>query len=208
MPDNHLRLKTSEKRQILVVDDEMVNRQLLGLLLSDDYTVIYAENGEKALEQIANNSETLSLVLLDLLMPVMSGMVVLRKLREKPELEKVPVIVMTADHESEVASLELGAMDFIPKPYPEQNVILARIRRIIELSEDRQIIHSTERDPLTGLYNREFFYNYAETFDQYHKTEMMDAIVMDINHFHLVNERYGRFYAVWYCRPPLMKETF
>ena len=67
MPDNHLRLKTSEKRQILVVDDEMVNRQLLGLLLSDDYTVIYAENGEKALEQIANNSETLSLVLLDLL---------------------------------------------------------------------------------------------------------------------------------------------
>ena len=195
MPDNHLRLKTSEKRQILVVDDEMVNRQLLGLLLSDDYTVIYAENGEKALEQIANNSETLSLVLLDLLMPVMSGMVVLRKLREKPELAKIPVIVMTADHESEVASLELGAMDFIPKPYPEQNVILARIRRIIELSEDRQIIHSTERDPLTGLYNREFFYNYAETFDQYHKTEMMDAIVMDINHFHLVNERYGRFYA-------------
>ena len=195
MPDNHLRIQTDEKRQILVVDDEMINRQLLGFALADYYSVIYAENGEEALSQIEKYSETLSLVLLDLLMPVMSGMVVLRKLKENPEYSKIPVIVVTSDHESEVASLELGAMDFIPKPYPQQNVILARIRRIIELSEDRQIIHSTERDALTGLYNREFFYNYADTFDQHHKKEPMDAIVMDINHFHLVNERYGRLYA-------------
>ena len=195
MPDNHLRIKSQEKRQILVVDDEMINREILGAALRDDYSVIFASDGQEALDRIRQNSETLSLILLDLLMPVISGMVVLRQLRETAAWSRIPVIVMTADHDSEVASLELGAMDFIPKPYPARNIILARIRRIIELSEDRQIIHSTERDPLTGLYNREFFYNYAESFDQHHKNDPMDAIVVDINHFHLVNERYGRVYA-------------
>ena len=195
MPDNHLRIRTDEKRKILIVDDEFINREMLGFSLSEDYDVIFAENGEEALEQVKEHNDSLSLILLDLLMPVMSGMVVLRKLKESNEWSKIPVIVMTADHESEVASLELGAMDFIPKPYPQRNVILARIRRIIELSEDRQLIHSTERDTLTGLYNREFFYNYAESFDQHHKKDPMDAVIMDINHFHMVNERYGRLYA-------------
>ncbi len=195
MPDNHLRIQSSDKRQILVVDDELINRELLGMILSEDYALLFASNGEEAIRLIREHAETLSLILLDLIMPVMSGMVVLKMLKEKAEWAKIPVIVMTADHESEAVSLEMGAMDFIPKPYPQQNVILARLRRIIELSEDRKIIHSTERDSLTGLYNREFFYNYAETFDQHHKQEPMDACVLDINHFHLINERYGRLFA-------------
>ncbi|MBQ8305540.1 MAG: response regulator [Blautia sp.] len=112
--------------------------------------MLLAGNGEEAIRQIEEHAGTLSLVLLDLIMPVMSGIDVLRRLKETPEWEKIPVIVITSDHESEVESLELGAMDFIQKPYPSQNVILARIRRIIELSEDRQIIHSTERDTPTG----------------------------------------------------------
>ena len=195
MPDNHLRMQTVEKRLVLIVDDEMINREILGAVLAEDYRVIFAENGQEALDKIREHAEELSLILLDLLMPVVSGMVVLRQLRQSKELAKIPVIVMTADHEAEVASLELGALDFISKPYPQQNVILARVRRIIELSEDRQIIRSTERDPLTGLYNREFFYNYASSFDQHHKNVPMDAIVLDINHFHMINERYGRAYA-------------
>ena len=195
MPDNHLRIHSSEKRTILVVDDEMINRELLGMALAGDYNVLFASDGEEALSLIRDHSDTLSLVLLDLLMPVVSGMVVLKLMKESPLMSSIPVIVTTADHEAEVACLELGALDFIPKPYPTNNVILARVRRIIELSEDRQIILSTERDPLTGLYNREFFYNYAETFDQHHKNEAMDAIIVDINRFHIINERYGRVYA-------------
>ncbi len=75
----------------------MINRELLGFILSEDYSVIFASDGEEAMKQIKENSETLSLILLDLLMPVMSGMVVLRKLKEDPELSNIPVIVMTAD---------------------------------------------------------------------------------------------------------------
>ena len=57
------------------------------------------------------------------------------------------------------------------------------------------MIQYTERDPLTGLYNKEFFYRYAEQFDQHHKDVAMDAIVVDIYHFHMINERFGTAYG-------------
>jgi len=195
MSYSHMAINPPKKRTVLVVDDEQINRELLGTLLEDDYRVLYAADGQEALDIAGKRADDISLILLDLLMPVMSGMVVLRKLKDSPELSRIPVIVMTADHEAEVASLELGAFDFIPKPYPMRSVILARVRRIIELSEDRQIIQVTERDALTGLFNREYFYNYIAAFDQHHKGMAMDAVVVDINRFHIVNERYGRAYA-------------
>ncbi|MBQ7500566.1 MAG: bifunctional diguanylate cyclase/phosphodiesterase, partial [Clostridia bacterium] len=68
----------------------------------------------------------------------------------------------------------------------------ARIMRTVELSEDRETLRLTERDPLTGLYNKEFFYRYADQLDLYHKDEPTDAIVFDVNHFHTINDRYGK----------------
>ena len=183
------------KRLILIADDEMINRELLGLILGDDYELLYAVNGQEAMEQMRANQDLLALVLLDLRMPVMSGAEVLKTVREEPELRRIPVIVLTSDQDAEVESLNLGAIDFVPKPYPQADVIRARVRRTIELSEDREIINSTERDPLTGLYNREFFYRYADQFDQHHKTTEMDAIVIDVNHFHIINERFGTAYG-------------
>ena len=183
------------KRLVMVVDDEMINRQILGEILSNDYEVVFACDGEEALKKIKEAKDTLSLILLDLRMPVMSGMELLGILKADPELLSIPVIVITSDQESEIESLSLGAADFIPKPFPQQGVILARVRRTIELSEDRQIINATERDPLTGLYNKEFFYRYAEQFDQHHKDMEMDAVILDINHFHVINERYGKAYG-------------
>ncbi len=183
------------KRLVLVADDEMINRQILGGILSQDYEVIFAEDGRETLDKVRENSDILSLVLLDLRMPEISGMEVLKTMKEDPETQTIPVIVITSDQESEIESLSEGASDFIPKPYPQAGVILARIRRSIELSEDRQIINSTERDPLTGLYNREYFYRYAEQYDNYHKDMEMDAIIIDINHFHMINERYGKEYG-------------
>ena len=183
------------KRLVLIVDDELVNRELLKLVLEDDYRALTASDGETALEIIREHKDTLSLVLLDLLMPGMHGLDVIRAMREDPELRHIPVIVLTADQKSEVQSLKLGAADFISKPYPDREVILARVTRTIELSEDRDIIQSTERDSLTGLYNREYFYRYAQQFDQHHKDMEMDAIVMDAHHFRMINERYGKAYG-------------
>lgn len=183
------------KRQILIADDEMINREILGAMLSDDYDVMFAEDGVRTLEMMRQNRETLSLVLLDILMPEMSGMDVLREAKGDKLLSHIPVIVMTAEKDTEVESLRLGAADFIPKPYPAVDVVRARVLRTIELSEDRDIIQSTEKDGLTGLYNKEFFYRYAEQYDSYHKDDEMDAILIDVDHFHMVNERYGKAYG-------------
>ena len=195
-------LKTHEKfhssngkRLVLIVDDELINRELLRMVLEEEYETLMAPDGETALKMVREYSETLSLILLDLLMPDMHGLDVIKVLKNDQDLKDIPVIVLTADQEAEVTSLKLGAADFIPKPYPNQEVIRTRVMRAIELNEDRDIIQYTERDHMTGLYNREFFYHYAEQFDQHHKGMDMDAIVIDVYHFHMINERYGRAYG-------------
>ena len=183
------------KRQILIADDEMINREMLRQMLEDSYEVLLACDGAEAMEIARSHHDTLSLILLDILMPVMTGLEVLKELKSDDLLSRIPVIVTTAEKETELESLSLGAADFVPKPYPAVDVIRARILRIIELSEDREIIQYTERDELTGLYNKEYFYRYAKQYDQYHKDTVMDAIIVDVNHFRMVNERYGKAYG-------------
>ena len=179
------------KRHILVADDEFINRELLENILSDEYDVLKAEDGEMAYEMIRQNRNTLSLILLDLIMPKMTGLELLSRISEEPDLKGIPVIVLTSDHDSEVESLRNGAYDFIPKPYPQPDVIKARVSRSIELAEDRQIISATERDELTGLYTIEYFYRYGSQFDKYYPNAEMDALCFDVNHFHVLNERFG-----------------
>ncbi len=179
------------KRHILVADDEFINRELLENILSDEYDVLKAEDGEMAYEMIRQNRNTLSLILLDLIMPKMTGLELLSRISDEPDLKGIPVIVLTSDHDSEVESLRNGAYDFIPKPYPQPDVIKARVSRSIELAENRQIISATERDELTGLYTIEYFYRYGSQFDKYYPNAEMDALCFDVNHFHVLNERFG-----------------
>ena len=196
MPDNQLEFHSAYgKRRILIVEDELINQEMLKIILDDVYDIISAETGAEALARLAEGSETISLVLLDLNLPDMHGLDVLKQMKADSRSARIPVIVMTAEKDAEVESLTLGAIDFIPKPYPQPKVIHARVLRTIELCEDRDIIRSTERDHLTGLYNREYFYRYAAQYDVYHKDQPTDAIVLDINHFHIINERYGKNYA-------------
>ncbi len=183
------------RRHILIVEDENINQMILGTLLGDGYDILYASNGIEALEQIKAHRDDIALVMLDLQMPQMSGMEVLKVMKEEEELRSIPVIVMTADQTAEVDCLRIGAIDFIPKPYPSAEIIQARVTRCIELTEKRSIIQSTERDSLTNLLNLEFFLRYVRMYDQHYHEAPMDAIVLDINHFHMLNERYGKQYG-------------
>ena len=185
----------NRKKPVLIVEDDFINRELLNAYLQQEYEILCAETAEEALRIIHGNSETLSLVLLDLNLPGMKGLDLLREIKKDIDLSRIPVIVLTSDTESEVDSLNAGASDFIPKPYPRHEIILARVRRSIELSENKDLIRWTERDQLTGLYNREYFYRYAEIYDTFHQDEATDALVLDVSHFRVMNERFGRAYA-------------
>ena len=187
--------KDGIRRLVLIVDDEQVNRRLLGKIIEEEYDVIYAENGEEAYELIKKREKTLSMVLLDLIMPEMDGYELLALLRDDPDLSRIPVIVLTSERTAEVKSLQLGAADFIPKPYDMPEVILARVRRSIELAEDNSIISATENDTLTGLYTKDFFFQHARRHDQYYPDVDMDALVLNVNRFHLINELHGRLFG-------------
>ncbi len=187
-------MKTSGlKRRVLIVDDELVNRMLVGNMLDSEYDVAYAEDGKVAIDMLENEKFGFSLVLLDLMMPVLSGIEVLDYMRASERLHGVPVIVMTSDKDAEVNSIKHGAVDFITKPFHLPEVILARCERVIELSEDKHIIHSAEKDSLTGLYTKDFFFEYIKQVEHYNSdTQSMDAVVFAIENFHLINEVCGR----------------
>ncbi|MBR4579938.1 MAG: response regulator, partial [Lachnospiraceae bacterium] len=187
-----LNKKIGFKRRILIVDDEEINREILGNILQETYDVSYAGDGKMAMEMLGEKKSDFSLILLDLMMPVMDGFEVLGLLQKDETLKHIPVIVMTSEKSAEVKSIKLGAYDFITKPYDMPEVILARCERIIELNEDKNIIRAAEKDELTGLYTREFFFEYIRRFEHIASVQKMDSVVLNIDHFHMINEMYGR----------------
>ena len=116
------------KPKILVVDDTPQNVKLLGDLLSvKGYQVCTAANGDEALAQVAK--EKPDLVLLDVMMPGMSGYDVCRKLRSEPETALLPVVMCTSldPHQERVKGIEAGADDFVAKPF-DRDELRARMR--------------------------------------------------------------------------------
>ena len=178
-------------RNVLIVDDEIINRELLGLILQQHYSITFASNGREALDLLRSSDESFSLILLDLMMPVMNGFEFMEAIKSEEELRKIPIIVMTSEKDAEVRSIRLGAADFITKPYDMPEVIIARCERIIELFEDKSIISSTEKDSVTGLYSKEFFFEYLRMVVSNYSGGI-DAVVLNVERFHLVNELAGR----------------
>ena len=182
-----------KRRQlVLIVDDQEINRDALEITLEERYDVLSACNGKEALDIMREHETDLSIVLLDLMMPVMNGFEVLEHVQNDESLKSIPIIVLTAEKSAELEALQMGAADFITKPFDMPEIILARLGRIIELSEGRQLISAAEHDSLTGLYSRSFFPEYANRLFKYHPELHMDAVVMDIDQFHSVNDLNGR----------------
>ncbi|MBR4768784.1 MAG: EAL domain-containing protein [Lachnospiraceae bacterium] len=183
------------RRLVLIVDDEMVNREMLGFIVGTQYDVIFAENGRIAMDIIREESARISLILLDLMMPEMDGFEVMEQVQSNSDWKRIPIIVLTSEKALEVKSLQCGAVDFIPKPYDLPDVILARIRRSIELAEDKFIINATETDALTGLLIKEFFFLYCKREDLFFPGMPRDAVAMDVKHLRVVNDLHGREYG-------------
>ena len=180
------------RKCILIADDIEMNREIIGDLLRDEYDVLYASDGNEALEVLRAHREDIDLLLLDLQMPNKNGREVIAQMQVDEDLMSVPVIVLTVDQQAELDCLKIGAMDFIPKPYPDIEIVKARISKCIELSEDRDLIRYTERDKLTGLLNKDYFFRYVTRLDHLYRNNVMDAIACDVNRFHSLNKQYGR----------------
>ena len=180
------------QKQILIVEDNEINRMLLGEILSADYQVVEAENGLEALSVLKERGDVISLILLDITMPVMDGYTFLSIVKKDPVFSSIPVIVTTqSDSESdEVAALSHGASDFVAKPYKPQ-IILHRVASIINLRENAAMVNQLKYDRLTGLYSKEFFFQKVKEELARHPEREYDIICSDIENFKLVNDVFG-----------------
>lgn len=180
------------RKKILVVEDNALNRSLLCEILSADYDVEEAENGQEALDVLKQFGEGISLILLDIIMPVMDGYTFLSVMKADPAYSSIPVIVTTQnDAESdEVAALSHGATDFVAKPYKPQ-IILHRVAGIIRLRETAAMINVFQYDRLTGLFSKEFFYQQVRDVLLRNPDTHYDILCSDIENFKLVNDVFG-----------------
>lgn len=180
------------KKKILVVEDNQLNRMMLVGILSEQYEILEAENGLEALSVLEEWAEDVSLILLDIVMPVMDGYEFLARAKADPVYSSIPVIVTTqSDGESdEVSALSHGAADFVSKPYKPQ-VILHRVASIINLRETAAMINLVQYDRLTGLYSKAFFYQKAREILRQNPDRLYDVICSDIENFKLINDVFG-----------------
>jgi len=134
-----------EKRPvILVVDDEPGNIEILGETLGNDYEILFAISGQEALE-IASRQFP-DMIILDIVMPVMSGYEVLKTLKQDPALKEIPVVFITAldQEDQETRGLALGAVDYIPKPF-NPAIVKLRVKTQMELKLQRDaLMHRNE----------------------------------------------------------------
>lgn len=123
-----------DRKKILVVDDIDINRMILNELFNDKFEIMEAANGALALDIIANNSEELSVVLLDLVMPVVDGFEVLKQMNESGLIKNVPVILITSEDDDEMAlqAYALGVSDFVKKPFNSE-IVNRRVNNVIDL---------------------------------------------------------------------------
>lgn len=180
------------KRTLLVVEDNELNREILCELLADDYKTLEAENGQIGLQMLQEHYQDISLVLLDVQMPIMNGYEFLKAVRRDPLFSTIPIIVTTGSEraDEEETCLKLGASDFVSKPY-NPNVVRSRISSIIRLKESSATLSAVEYDELTDLYTRQAFYHHAEVLLKRNPDTRYDLLISDIEDFKLINERYG-----------------
>lgn len=182
----------SSKRKVLVVEDNKISREILCNILSEEYQVLEAENGKEALDVLQEYKDGISLILLDVQMPVMDGYTFLDHIKKEEDLSLIPVIVMTQDNseQHELTALEHGATDFLPKPYRPQ-IILHRISGLIKLRETSAMVNYLQNDRLTGLYNKEFFFQKVKERLLEDPDGQYCIVCSNIENFKLVNDIFG-----------------
>ncbi len=179
--------------EILVVDDSLINQIALRGILEDEFDIVCASSGKemfKILEKVSPK-----LIILDIIMPEWDGFQVIEKLKASEEYQKIPVIFITGlnDAKSEEKGFQLGAIDYIAKPFKE-NVVKARVRSYIQLYD---FIKSAEdlskKDGLSGLYNKKTTEELI--IKNLTKVDNGALMVIDVDNFKSINDTFGHLYG-------------
>ena len=190
-----------ERAKILVVDDSRTQLEwLVSVLEREGYQFRTASGGKEAIRNV--RAEPPDLVLLDMILPDMDGLEVLRIVKARPEDRFIPVIILSvkSDLDSKVTGLRIGADDFLAKPFAEAE-LLARCAAMLRIKVLQDQLRRTQQklaeqaitDELTGLKNRRAFdERLQEEFRRAARySDPVSLIMIDLDHFKQVNDRYG-----------------
>ena len=182
-----------QKNRILIVDDDKTNIDVLNHILKNEYTIFVAKNGDMALKRALKDLP--DLILLDIVMPDMSGYDVLKILKENEATKSIPVIFITAlsSAADEERGFLLGAVDYIVKPF-NNSILKARIRiHMKALQQARFIESSGTMDALTEIPNRHYFDEQLQVeWEKSIKTEEpLSLLAIDIDMMQQYNQTYG-----------------
>ena len=186
-------LDAIKEHTILIVDDERMNIEILSGILSPSYNLKISRNGARAVVLARENNP--DLILLDIMMPGMSGFEVIGKLKESGDLCKIPVIFITGldSAEDEEKGLQLGAVDYITKPF-NKAIVKARVNTHIKIVEQMRTIEKCGLiDPLTMISNRRGFENRlgVEWARALREKTPIGIMIMDLDCFKEYNDTYG-----------------
>ena len=189
------RLEKNQNHKILVVDDSMVFRNQVKTMLENlFYEVITVAHGEEALGMLSSNLD-ISMVITDYYMPVMNGLELTNEIRKNYSKNELCIIAISSNNDEEINAMFLkqGANDYIKKPFSKEE-FSCRINNSIEALENIQYItNHANRDYLTGLYNRRYFFeNMNEYMEDLSLSGEKFAIAMlDIDFFKKINDAHG-----------------
>lgn len=185
----------TKKNTILIVDDAELNRLALKKILGASYELLEASDGRRALEVLEENKEQISAIILDLIMPEFSGYDFMKEYHASGKYSEIPVIIATADNspKTEQACLELGAWDFISKPY-NPGIICCRMKNAIERSQlqiSKELKYRAEFDLTTDLYNKEKFFQVTREMMDAYPDEKYVMYSLDVQKFKVINAFFG-----------------
>lgn len=183
-----------KKYRILIVDDERSNRKLLSELLSEEFDVVLAKNGSQVF-QFLNGEQVIDLVLLDIMLPDMDGYEIIKRMKNNDNQKDIPVIFITVldSAENEEKAFQLGAVDFITKPF-HPSIVKLRVKNQINLIEQKQMLEEMAGiDGLTGINNRRSFDTiYQKEWQKILRyKDPLSLIMIDVDFFKNYNDFYG-----------------
>lgn len=179
------------RQNIMVIEDDPNCQEILQNVLEESYNITVVGNTQEALLLLMDAPTTYSLILLELELPDDACIEFLKQRNAQSFLQNIPVIVITGEGDDN-GCYKLGADEFIRKPLNSPDVILARCEHTMALYESKNLVQQTEKDKLTGLYTIDYFFEYLKQIMPLDMGSDRDAIVIDIEHFRLINEIYGR----------------
>jgi diguanylate cyclase (GGDEF)-like protein len=186
-------MSENDKYKILIVDDERSYILALNHILKPEYSILAAIDGETALEIAKENLP--DLILLDVIMPDMTGFEVLTKLKSDEKTRKIPVIFISGknDCDDEEKGFTLGAADYIVKPFKDP-IVMARVKTQLQIvSYIRELEKTGLTDPLTKLPNRRNFESrmHTEWYRSMREKEPISILMIDVDKFGNYNDTYG-----------------